>query len=302
MSGASPLVSVVTCTYNRGHLIGETIQSVLSQTYQHFEYIIVDDGSTDNTAELIASIDDSRLRYFRHERTQGHLSRLRNFAHQHCRGEIIAYVDSDDLWDRNKLETQIQGLMRTSAAGFSFTDVQTFDESGIIRKSIYNKPAGTFTGSVFQDMLANRLVICHTSLVLRRTCLDVTGPMDESMHSGDHDLVFMLSRRFDAFVVYEPMVSVRKHEGNSTSSSDLNIRLLREHHRTLRKLLDNHLVTQKDYLRAMGLTSYAFGHQLMAAGNFSAAAQYFHRSWKIRPWHIKSVVLLGYTSAKKILP
>jgi glycosyltransferase involved in cell wall biosynthesis len=299
MAGHSPLVSIVTCTYNRGHLIAETIRSVLAQTFQDFEYIIVDDGSTDNTYEVIASIGDSRLKYFKHERTGGHLSRLRNFSHERCSGEFIAYVDSDDLWEANKLETQIKGLMNSSS-GFSFTDIRIFNASGVIRNGIYKKPPGTFTGSVFPEMLANQLIICHTTLVVRRTCFEKTGPMDERMHSGDHDLVFFLSRYFDAFVVYQPMVRVRKHEGNTTSNASLNVRLLQEHHHTLRKLADRQLITGREYLRALALTSYSFGHQLIAARDFSFSAQYFFQSWKLRPWHAKSALLFAYTSAKKI--
>src|SRR5687768_7324152 len=102
MNTKEPLVSVVTCTYNRGHLIGETIRSVLAQTWQNFEYIIVDDGSTDNTLLVVESFHDARIRYIPHERTGGHLSRLRNVAHNQCKGDFIAYVDSDDLWEPDK--------------------------------------------------------------------------------------------------------------------------------------------------------------------------------------------------------
>jgi glycosyltransferase involved in cell wall biosynthesis len=75
-----PLVSVVTCTYNRAHLIRETIQSVLNQTFQDFEYIIIDDGSEDNTEKVIQSYADPRLKYFKLARTGGH-SALVNLSH-----------------------------------------------------------------------------------------------------------------------------------------------------------------------------------------------------------------------------
>lgn len=300
MNGNEPLVSVVTCTYNRAHLIGATIRSVLSQTWQNIEYIIVDDGSTDDTRGVVSSLGDSRIRYFFHERTRGHLSKLRNFAHRQCTGEFIAYVDSDDLWERDKLRTQISGMMDSPSTGFSFTDIVTFDNSGVIRDSIYHKRPGTYTGSVFQEMLDNRLIICHTTLVVRRAVFDKTGPMDESMHSGDHDTVFFLSRYFDAFVVYRPLVRVRKHEGNSTSNHTLNLRLLGEHHQTLHKLFDQQLITPSQHRRALALSSYSFGHQLLRDDPDSAHV-YFTRSWKLRPLHLKSAILSAYTLAKKIL-
>lgn len=295
-----PLVSVVTCTYNRAHLIGETIRSVLVQTLQDFEYIIVDDGSTDETERVVKSFDDPRIKYYQHERTGGHLSRLRNFAHEKCSGDFIAYVDSDDLWEPDKLSTQLAVMIREPKVGFSFTDISTFDIKGTIRRTIYNKPEGTFTGSVFVDMLENRLIICHTTLVVRRSCFEKTGPMDEQMHSGDHDLVFFLSRYFDAHVIYRPLVSVRKHDQNSTSNPSLNIRLLREHHRTLEKLRNQQLISGAEYERAIVLTSYSFGHQLVADGEYNLANEYFWKSWKARPWHMKSALLFLCTSAIKV--
>ena len=295
-----PLVSIVTCTYNRAHLIRETVQSVLNQTWHRFEYIIVDDGSTDNTADVVASFHDERIRYFYHERTGGHLSRLRNFAHEQCCGEFIAYLDSDDIWEPDKLRTQVEGLSASPTIGFSFTDVVTFDANGIIRNSLYRRAEPPYTGTVFPDMLANRLVIYHSALVLKRSCLERTGPMDEQMHSGDHDMVFFLSRYFDAFVVYRPMVRVRKHDGNTTSNPALNLRLLREHHRTLEKLLAQKLITPAEYRASIATTSYSFGRQLAAAGDMTNAIEYFLLSWRLRPWNLKSALFMALSLPKKI--
>jgi len=297
---AKPLVSVVTCTYNRAHLIGATIGSVLAQTLQDFEYIIVDDGSTDKTADVVESFGDKRIRYFQQERTGGHLSRLRNFAHQHCAGEFIAYVDSDDLWEPDKLAAQLAGMIRNPRIGFSFTDILTFNSAGIIKRSIYHKPEGDFSGSVFADMLANRLIICHTTLVVRKTCFEKTGAMDEQMHSGDHDLVFFLSRYFDAFVVYRPLVRVRKHERNTTSDSALNSRLLKEHHRTLHKLHERKLISEDEYKDSIAITSYSFGHQMLTSGNYAEAAAYFRTSWEKRQGHLKSALGYIYSSMIKV--
>jgi teichuronic acid biosynthesis glycosyltransferase TuaG len=299
MGNNSPLVSIVTCTYNRAHLIAETIRSVLTQTWQDFEYIIVDDGSTDNTAEAVAAFKDKRIKYYIHERTGGHLSRLRNFAHLHCLGDYIAYIDSDDLWEPDKLAAQLVG-MRDERVGFSFTDITTFNSDGIIRKTIYHKPESDYTGSVFQDMLQNKLIICHTTLVVKRSCFEKTGPMDEQMHSGDHDLVFFLSWYFDAYVIYRPLVMVRKHDQNTTSNQALNARLLKEHHRTLDKLLRAGLITEQEHADAISITSYSFGHQMLHSGDYDQARSYFMTSLRRRPGHVKSALGYLYSSAKKI--
>lgn len=295
-----PLVSVVTCTYNRVHLIGETIRSVLQQTLQDFEYIIIDDGSGDNTEEVVRTFNDSRISYYKHDRTGGHLSRLRNFAHTKCQGEFIAYIDSDDIWAPDKLSLQIKALQENPSSGFSFTDIEIFNKSGTIRSSIYNQ-SGLFIGSVFDLMLNNKLIICHTTLVLKRSCLETTGPMDETMHSGDHDLVFFLSRLFDACVFYQPLVQVRKHDQNSTSSNELSLRLLKEHHRTLQKLLDKELISNKEYNHAMAHTSYSFGIQALAAGAPKSATDYFLTCLKINPWNLKAWFRLLLVLPKQII-
>ncbi len=296
----APIVSIVTCTYNRAHLIGETIRSVLNQSVQDFEYIIIDDGSQDETKKVVEAFNDSRIRYFYHERTGGKLSKLRNFANSKCSGEFIAYVDSDDLWASNKLERQISAMQKNSSIGFSFTDIEIFNKDKTIRNGIYGR-SGTYTGSVFQAMLQNELVICHTTLVVRKSCLDRTGPMDERLHSGDHDHVFFLSRLFDAYVIYEPLVRVRKHDQNSTLSSELFLKLLKEHHFTLHKLLKEDLISLKQYKASMAITSYSFGIQAVKEKEYSAAAHYFWKSIKIKPWHLKSWVRLLLTLPYQVI-
>jgi glycosyltransferase involved in cell wall biosynthesis len=284
-----PKVSVITCTYNRAHLIGETIQSVLSQTIQDFEYIIIDDGSTDKTREVIESFRDSRILYFSLAHSHGHLSVLRNYAHQKSKGQYIAYVDSDDVWEKNKLELQVKVLDAHSAVGFSFTDVEIFRGQEVLRKNIYPQ-RGTFTGSVFESMLWNKLIICHTSLVIRKACIEQVGPMDESMHSGDHDYAMFLSRHFEAFVIYQPLVRVRKHDQNSTGSVSLSLKLMHEHHRTLKKLATQKLISKEEYTKSYEITSYAFGMQMLAVNSHNNSRHFFLEVLKSQPLHAKALV------------
>jgi cellulose synthase/poly-beta-1,6-N-acetylglucosamine synthase-like glycosyltransferase len=295
-----PKVSVNTCTYNRAHLIGQTIKSVLNQSFQDFEYIIVDDGSTDNTEEVVNSFKDNRIQFFAHPRTQGQLSKLRNFGHSKSVGEYIAYIDSDDLWEKDKLENQIMALESNSQIGFSYTDIKIFRENTILKESIYHK-TGVFSGSVFSEMLKNKIVICHTTLVIRRSSLEIIGPMDESFHSGDHDVVFHLSRLFNAHVIYRPLVLVRKHNQNSTGSHSLSLRLLNEHHRTLQKLMDGKLITKIEFRKAIACTSYDFARQLISSKDYRSIKKYLIKCLLIQPWHWKALAYWIITSSKQVL-
>ena len=102
-----PKVSVVIPTHDRAHLVGRAIRSVLAQTFQDFEIIVVDDCSVDNTKEVVQSLADSRIRYLRHEINRGG-SAARNTGIGAARGEWIAFLDSDDEWLPKKLEKQLE--------------------------------------------------------------------------------------------------------------------------------------------------------------------------------------------------
>lgn len=107
----NPSVSVIIPTYNRAHLLGRAIQSVLNQTYKDFEIIVVDDGSTDNTEEVMKGFDDRRIRYIRLSQNSGGSSVPRNIGLKAARGEYIASLDDDDFWlDKDKLKSQVEFL------------------------------------------------------------------------------------------------------------------------------------------------------------------------------------------------
>lgn len=120
------LVSIIMPSWNTGRFIGESIQSVLNQTYKNWELIIVDDCSTDNTDEIVTSFDDERIRYFRNDKNSG-AALTRNKAMREARGEWIAFLDSDDLWMPEKLEKQLS-FMKENGYTFSFTEYEKIDE------------------------------------------------------------------------------------------------------------------------------------------------------------------------------
>ena len=101
------LISIITPTYNCGKFIGETIETVLNQTYKNWEMIIVDDESKDNTEEVVSTYKDPRIKYIRLTENSG-AAIARTRAMQEAKGKYMAFLDSDDLWKSNKLEAQIK--------------------------------------------------------------------------------------------------------------------------------------------------------------------------------------------------
>lgn len=126
MLKVNPKVSVVIPTYNRAHLVGRAIGSVLDQTYQDFELIIVDDGSTDNTEEVVKRFDDKRIKYIKHAKNKGG-SAARNTGIKEAKGEYVAFLDSDDEWLPEKLKAEINILENGKkfiicSTGYNFID------------------------------------------------------------------------------------------------------------------------------------------------------------------------------------
>jgi len=110
----SPLVSIIIPTYNRAHLIGETLDSVLAQTYTNWECIVVDDGSADGTDKLLATYCEKDARFQYHNRPSNRLkgaNACRNIGFELSKGEYVNWLDSDDIWSRNKIEEQIKILI-----------------------------------------------------------------------------------------------------------------------------------------------------------------------------------------------
>ena len=122
------LVSIITPSYNTARFIAETINSVLAQTYTNWEMIIVDDCSTDDTDVIVGSFSDPRIRYLKNEKNSG-AAVSRNRALQEAKGKWVAFLDSDDLWEPDKLEKQIR-FMEESGCHFSYTNYREIDDDG----------------------------------------------------------------------------------------------------------------------------------------------------------------------------
>lgn len=128
MAEQNDLVSIIMPSYNTGKYIAETIQSVLMQTYQYWELIIVDDCSTDNTDEVVEMfLVDKRIKFLKNEKNSG-AAVSRNKALKQAKGRWIAFLDSDDLWMSDKLERQIE-FMKKNRYSFSYTEYEEIDES-----------------------------------------------------------------------------------------------------------------------------------------------------------------------------
>jgi len=213
-------VSVVMITYNRANFLPDSIGSVLLQAHTNLELIVVDDGSSDDTQKVIDEFQDPRIKYYYVEHC-GFLTKLRNYGINHSHGNYIAFLDSDDIWTKDKISSQLTISKENQKVGFCFCDVEEFDETGIIRSSIYDSSSGTSTvynGNIFQRYIGGDFVIYPSTIFFRRTCLDKTGPLNEELPYGDNEFFMRLALHFESFMIPKPLVKIRKHLGNLSKS------------------------------------------------------------------------------------
>jgi glycosyltransferase involved in cell wall biosynthesis len=214
----SPKISIIMPTYNRAGLIQETIESIRNQTYSNWELIIVDDGSEDNTEEIIKQLKDERIQFYKAGRT-GIGGRIKNIGLEMAKGELIAFIDSDDLWAATKLEKQVDALKQYPEAGFSLTGGYNFRERGKPEAWFFKQREGIKYENIFLSFFESGLPVFTQALMLRRECLAISGYFQDSRSfvDGDFDFMLKLAQHFKAVIVYEPLLFRRLHDTNHTT-------------------------------------------------------------------------------------
>lgn len=206
-------VSVITPTYNAARFLEETINSVLNQTYDNFEMIIVDDCSMDNTLEIALKYSeiDSRVRVYKLEENSG-AAVARNKAIEIAEGRYIAFLDSDDLWDSNKLENQL-GFMKNSNIGFSFTSYRLMNENGEFLNKEVNSPKEVD----YKYLLKNTIIGCLTVVIDRAIIGDFRMPL---IRAGQDTATWLsiLRKGFKAYGYNEVLASYRHVSGSISSN------------------------------------------------------------------------------------
>jgi glycosyltransferase involved in cell wall biosynthesis len=205
-----PAVSVVIATYNYGRFLAGAIDSVFAQTFPDYEVIVVDDGSDDDTGDVIGRyLRDPRVRAVRTD----HLGQpaAKNAGFRLARGPLIAVLDADDLWLPAKLERQVALFRSDPELGLAYTRRLLIDETG--RELPYTQPR-LYRGDVLEVMFLDNFV-CHSSVVIRREALDRVGLYDESIPMAiDYDLWLRVALHYRFDYVDEPMVWYRTGHAN----------------------------------------------------------------------------------------
>jgi glycosyltransferase involved in cell wall biosynthesis len=211
----TPRVSVIIPTYNRASQVRSSIDSVLAQTDTDLEIIVVDDGSSDRTGKILAEVFGDRIRY--HAQVNQGVAAARNKGIAEARGEWIAFLDSDDLWEKNKLEWQFKALERFSArCGACYTDVRFFNHPEtqtmfqLAEEGDRHEAAMGVNADILKLLVrpgGAGMVVCPSSLLARADIVRKTGGLNPKLRfQQDTEFMFRLAMLTSFCYVNRPLV------------------------------------------------------------------------------------------------
>jgi glycosyltransferase involved in cell wall biosynthesis len=267
-----PTISVIIPTYQRAHVIGEALSSVLRQTHQNFELIVVDDGSTDETAQVVSGFDDARIRFV--PISHGGRSRARNEGAKRARGDAIVFLDSDDQAEPNWLEELVlalDGPPPVVCCGARHTTM--FGEPGNRERTLMPARLGT--------VYANRIgLFLAGTFAVRRDVFEAVGGYDVRLAFAENsELAIRLTQHCEEYAlpfgaVYKPSVWIRRWRGfggtdDFRSCLEATELILQRHGRRSGRIRPS---SWADYRAIAGVNASRLGHSGRAICHLAAAA------------------------------
>ncbi len=290
-------VSIIVPTYNAGKFLDKTVESVLAQTFEDWELIIVDDFSKDATREIIKKWEsrDRRIHSIFLEKNSGAPAHPKNVGMGIAKGEYIAYLDQDDEWLPEKLAKQVNIFDDNPQVGFLSCEAFIIDESEKVVDRI-TIPSIPENGKLFPSLFTANFMFSNSSLMLRREVIDHCGPRDESPEIGiaeDREYELRVAAAgYHFYVIHEPLFKYRVHDTNATKvAKNGPVSYLQANY----KYID---IYEKYGMRYSSLRDMAFAH--MTNGDTKRAREYLKMEIANNPRDVKELVKYTLTFFGKI--
>jgi glycosyltransferase involved in cell wall biosynthesis len=287
-----PVVSIIVPCYNASKFARQSVESILRQSFEDFELILVEDASKDNTAEVLRDLAgrDSRIRLFIHNKNLG-VSRSRNDGLRAARGDYIAFCDADDVWKPEKLKFQIELLSRNPSYNITYCNSQIIDETGAPTGQLFSDqfpPPNNPSGDLFEELTVTNFI--NTQTVMARRCsLGDNLFFDESIRCGeDWWLWIRLSRSHRFLYERQALAEYRVHPQSTVSTQKRNFRIDRW------KVCKRNLRAHKDMpISLQALLWYYMGMELSFLGRRHLARKFL--------WQALWLGLSGRSSFRKLV-
>ncbi len=281
--GQMSKVSVIVPAFNKAEYTRRTIESVLAQTYPDIEIIVVDDGSTDGTAALLAGYG-RRINYIL--KANGGACSARNEGIRRARGEYVAFLDCDDLYCTDKVQRCVDHLERNPGFGFVYTAVYFIDEADKT-VGLYDHPKSR------EGWIASHLIlgnfICNSTVLVKRSVLQKAGFFDEKIFTpADWDMWLRLSEVAQAGYLREPLTKYRVTDNYTFNRLDL---ARPEEAYVLEKFFDGH--PSQGYLKQRAFSNYhlRFSYCAYIKNDLSGFWSECRMSLKLLPWNMKTLAV-----------
>jgi glycosyltransferase involved in cell wall biosynthesis len=295
LNKTAPLVSVIIPAYNRANILPRAINSVLNQTYQDFEIIIVDDNSTDDTEDIVKKISDGRIQYIKNQKNVG-AAVARNVGIESSKGKYIAFLDSDDEWLPEKLSKQIRLFENSSSnVGVVYSGLTIIDNG---RPVSVRKPQKR--GDLRKDIVLENWVGPLSTGVVSQECFINCGLFDESLPAcQDWDLWIQIAQKYEYDYIAEPLVNYHLSSDSITQNTAAkacgHTMLLKKYYKIIKK--DR---------KAHSNQRFNIGHYNLLCGEHVQGQKNLFDAVRLNPLNIEHVVyltlsLFGGTKYKLII-
>lgn len=285
----NPLVSVIIPVYNGERVLDRCIGSILEQTYDRWEIIIVNDGSRDRSKETIRKyLDCGAIKYYENETNMG-IPYSRNKAIEKSQGKYISFIDQDDEWMPKKIEEQVKffgsSSLRLGAVG---TGVVLIDKNGKVQETKYGKDIPLQRKNRMAYILSKSAIITTSSMV-RRDCFDEVGPLDTSRYGCDDLKIWMeIADKWPIKNINKPLAKKRVHDNNASES----IRQYIDRVRTQSELVSRFECLSEVASKSIAHKYYLLASKLFKTGRAKMSQKFVTKSIRLNPFYIKSYALL----------
>ena len=295
-------VSVVIPTYNQAQYITESIQSALNQTFQDFELIVVDDGSKDNTREVVDSFKDPRIRYL-YQENQG-VSGALNTGIMASTGEYFAGLASDDIWLPQNLELKVKLLDSRPDIAFALSDMYVFDsDTGTTLDRLWKDVSERYihelqdgTRKPLNEYLSRGVALfAIPTVIIRRKVFDEVGYFDESLSTEDYDMFIRVLQRFPIGIINEPLVRYRVHRASLSRSNIAYPGTLA----AINKIINNYSLSREHIKlirrNKLARTHFDYGCEKIIAGEIALGRRALLAAIRANPWWFRSYLYLVFS-------